>query len=449
MNPADRSADAKTERILPPGGDAGGAVPEQVGPFRILDLVSSSMALVYKAEQDRPRRTVALKIPRGGKLLSRDARERFLREVAAAAAADHAGIVPVLEAGEIDGTPFYTMPFVEGRSLDAFIESERPDLPRRLDVFRRICVVVQTLHERNLVHRDLKPGNLMIDRHGDVRLLDFGLARSCSPDDPAVTGPLCLGTPAFMAPEQTCPGGAPETPAADVYSLGVILYWLLTDTLPYQAGSDPSGIETIRTHRPAPPSHRKPGLTPAYDRLVMSCLDKNPLRRPRSAGDLEARLADTTDRAARGTVTLPGYGLKVAVVLALSCASLGLVLWFFRPPPPKEPGRYLDMNGERVPDHLVPRYLKEKIELQTNVIHKGDGALLLSIPTGSVVGLVAQRRPDGGAWEPIDSPGDKGQVIYIRDGATNHVRLIEGTRTNDGIRMVGRREEVQLVPLAR
>lgn len=298
MNEAGKETDKdgnpaqSTEQAGPPVGDADTPVPERFGSYRILDVISSSqMAYVYKAEQETPRRIVALKIPRCGNLLTRETRERFLREVALASDIDHSGIVTVLEAGEKEGVPYYTMPFIDGRSLDGYLKIEQPDLAVRLDLFQRICQVVDALHQKGLIHRDLKPGNLMIDRHGDVRLLDFGLARSSAADDMLLTGTACVGTPLFMAPEQTLPGQVAITTAADVYSLGVILYWLLADTLPYILdGNKYVAIETIRKHVPEAPSRCKPELSGAYDRLVLSCLDKNPARRPQNAGELKQEL---------------------------------------------------------------------------------------------------------------------------------------------------------------
>jgi serine/threonine-protein kinase len=268
-------------------------VPKQIGKFKILGLVAKSMALVYKAEQDQPRRTVALKIPRGGKLLSGEARDRFLREVDLAIRVDHASVVPVLETGEVDGVPYYTMPFVEGNNLSEYVTTEKADLRKRLDLFLRVCEVVQALHADQLVHRDLKPENILIDKHGGIRLLDFGLAKALAETRQNLTSDQSLlGTLQFMAPEQTKAGQQNEiTAAADVYSLGVILYTLLTDTVPYDVeGSRDAAIETIRTIQPEAPSKRNPMADAKYDKLVLACLRKDPKTRPQTAGEVAALL---------------------------------------------------------------------------------------------------------------------------------------------------------------
>jgi serine/threonine protein kinase len=278
---------------LPLYGMEDANIPRQIGKFKILDLLARGMALVYKAEQENPHRIVALKMPRGGRLLSPEVRQRFLREVGLAARVEHSGIVPVLEAGEIEGTPYYTMPFIEGRSLNEVVSVEEPGFERRLDVFLRVCGVVQALHAQGLVHRDLKPENIMIDRHGDVRLLDFGLAKALAEkDDHLSSSEALLGTLQFMAPEQTRPGAKDQIiPATDVYSLGVILYWLLTDSFPYHvSGPRDAALETIRNLAVEPPSRRKAALSPNLDAVILACLAKEPHSRPQNAEELADQL---------------------------------------------------------------------------------------------------------------------------------------------------------------
>jgi serine/threonine protein kinase len=274
------------------------------------------MALVYKAEQDEPRRIVALKIPRGGKLLSREARDRFLREVRLATGMDHAGIVPVLEAGEMDGAPYYTMPFIEGRSLAEHIVAEKPDLDRRAALFLRVCDVVQSLHAAGLVHRDLKPENIMVDCHGDVRILDFGLARAADDAEPLTGDQTLLGSLQCMAPEQTL-GVRDLTPAADVYALGMILYRLLTDQFPYLAdGSREDVLRTIRECAVRPPSQVASGISKAWDELLAACLQKDPGRRPRTAGEV-AEMVRTVKEGRRLPPQPPSAGLRALVWISI------------------------------------------------------------------------------------------------------------------------------------
>lgn len=196
----------------------------RIGPYRIVTEIAVGMAHLYKAEQEHPRRMVALKMPTGGKLMTQEDRQRFLREIRATTGVDHPGVVPILDAGETpDGLPYYTMPWIEGVSLrEKMKDLERLEAQRLLG---ELCEVVAAIHRAGYVHRDLKPENVMIDHHGRVRLLDFGLAKAYTAadgDGRISAAGVRLGTPHYMAPEQAG-GGDTITPAADVYSLGVIL----------------------------------------------------------------------------------------------------------------------------------------------------------------------------------------------------------------------------------
>ena len=311
-------------------------IPSHIGRFRILGVIGKSQGVVYKAEQDDPHRIVALKIPRGGSLASREARERFRREIALAANLDHAGIVPVFEADEIQGLPYYTMPFIDGESLEQYIEKAKLDQNGRLDLFLRVCNVVQALHAANLVHRDIKPENIMIDRHGDVRLLDFGLARACEQEgaERLTSDSAILGTLQFMAPEQAQEGGLRQiAPATDVYALGVIFYWLLAGVYPYTVdGSREAVARNVREAQPRPPSKVRPDVTLAYDDIVLRALQKEPARRYRNAGELAAALrsvglgggvhAQPSHRGVMGLVLLTGGVLAVVLGIVFGFRAL-------------------------------------------------------------------------------------------------------------------------------
>lgn len=334
---------------LPLPGREEKQIPGRIGPFRILGLLASGMALVYHAEQDSPRRRVALKIPRGGKLLTRESRDRFLREVQLAASLDHAGIVPVLDAGEIDGMPYYTMPWVEGRTFDDYIRAAAPGVDEKLKLFLRLCSVVEALHARHLIHRDLKPANVLVDQHGDIRLLDFGLARALQDEAGISSDQAIMGTLQYMAPEQTrMDSTATITTATDVYALGVMLYVLLTDGMPYRVdGPRDAAMVIIREQVIRPPSESTACDTvPAgLDTVVLKALEKDPRRRFQTAGEL-ARAIQDVERNGRGAEaeSAPSRGARDAMLMGIILAVVILVLaWIFallqrssRPPLPRK-----------------------------------------------------------------------------------------------------------------
>lgn len=333
-------------------------IPDHIGEFRILALISSGMALVYKAEQPSPQRLVALKIPRGGKLLSSESRDRFLREVRLASSLDHAGIVPVLDTGEVDGTPYYTMPFIEGLPLDQHVQKAGLTLTERLQLFHRLCSVVQALHEKDLIHRDLKPANVLVDRYGDVRLLDFGLARALEESTAISMDHSLMGTLQYMAPEQTLPDAARVTTATDVYSLGVVLYWLVTDAYPCPVeGPREAVLSTIRTAPVPVPSSLRPGEGNAYDGVILRALEKEPSRRFQTAGELATALrAAESGRVSQPEQTSVSTGWRTIDFIILGLA-VGLLIFLavvlireFKGPPDgplKRPVRNLSEQIQR------------------------------------------------------------------------------------------------------
>jgi tRNA A-37 threonylcarbamoyl transferase component Bud32 len=447
---------------LPLAGDELDRIPERIGAFRILDVIARGMAVVYKAEQTSPKRLVALKIPRGGRLLSAESRKRFLREMELAARLHHSSIVTVLEAGEVDGVPFYTMPFIDGRSLAGHVVTAQPSRADRLELFRKICAVVQALHAEGLIHRDLKPENILIDRFGDVRLLDFGLARALAEND-GVSGHQLIGTLQYMAPEQTEPANKTTlTPAADVYALGMMLYQLLTDALPYKTdGGLATGVATIRNATIAPPSQMNPDLGADFDPLVMACLDKNPARRPKNAGAVAAALQQTI----RGSP--PGPRRNWARVLAWTLAAAGLVLLAavllsrvpldekiepVTPVPPspdapvvEEPVRMelvkregLDFDlappgGESLPKGLWAAYSHAQQTLRETYDYRRNGALLVSVEE---TGELRWRAGEGDWSARVPVMPDQAAVLYAPGDTDLTIEWTVGDRT------MSRREHV-------
>jgi WD40 repeat protein/tRNA A-37 threonylcarbamoyl transferase component Bud32 len=253
-----------------------GALPEQIGRYRILGrLGAGGMGTVYKAEDTQLRRVVAVKVPRfDGPEESRQlARQRFLREARAAAQVRHPHVCPLHDVGEHDGMPFVVMDFVEGQSLaERLVGGARYEDPA--EAVALVCQVAEALeavHGHGLVHRDVKPGNVLLDRSGRAVLTDFGLARPTDDAEHLTSSGALVGTPAFMAPEQVSLTAEPVGPWTDVYSLGVVLYRLLTGRVPFE-GPMLAVVHSIGYDDPPPPSRFRPDLDSALEAIVQKAM---------------------------------------------------------------------------------------------------------------------------------------------------------------------------------
>lgn len=275
----------------PPPPEPSGELTGQLGRYQILQrLGKGGMGRVYLARDTGLDRLVALKVPQldgGDRALLR---ERFYREARAAATLCHPNICPVHDVGCIDDIPYLTMAYIDGPTLQGWAAESRP-LPELLRVIERVALALQEAHQHGVVHRDLKPSNVMIDRRGEPVVMDFGLARRLDlPDEARLTAPgLLMGTPAYLPPE--CVEGSHDAgPAADVYSLGVILYELLAGRCPY-VGSVMSIITQILHAPPEPPSRWRPDLDPRLDALCLRALAREPHQRYGSMAEFARTVA--------------------------------------------------------------------------------------------------------------------------------------------------------------
>ena len=271
-------------------------LPERIGAYRILQLLGEGgMGVVYEAEQDRPRRRVALKVIKADWGSSERLR-RFEQEFETLGRLHHPGIAQIYEAGTADtafgNQPFFAMEIIHGKPLVNYAAEAKLNTRQRLALMVHVCEAVQHAHERGIIHRDLKPGNILVDENGQPKILDFGLARVTDCDLQATrqtdVGQL-LGTLPYMSPEQVTADPSALDTRSDVYALGVILYELLAGKLPYSLSRQlPEVVHTIQQVDPAPLSQVSREYRGDIETIVAKALEKEKARRYSSAAEMAA-----------------------------------------------------------------------------------------------------------------------------------------------------------------
>ena len=268
-----------------------------IGRYRIERVLGrGGMALVYLGHDAELGRPVAIKLLADNLAGDDSFRARFMREARMAAGLSHVNIVHVYDVGQdSDQRPYIVMEFVDGESLAETIAREGHIPPARVrEIGLDCCRGLQHAHAAGLVHRDIKPHNLLADREGLVKIADFGVARSLEETQLTMVGSV-LGSARYLSPEQAA--GRPVTPAADIYSLGVTLYELLTGRTPHQ-GDSLTELAQQRAVPPPPIAELVPDVPGALETAVMSCLEVDPKRRPRSAAALALALGASDSMAA-------------------------------------------------------------------------------------------------------------------------------------------------------
>jgi len=312
-----------------------------VGDYELLaEIARGGMGVVYKARQVSLNRTVALKMILAGNLASADDICRFRQEAEAAANLDHPHIVPIYEVGEHDGQYYFSMKLIhQGGSLTQALYSGRLQRRQGVGIIATVARAVHHAHQRGLLHRDLKPGNILLDAEDQPHITDFGLARRLEGDSKLTQSGAIVGTPSYMAPEQASAKNE-LTPSADVYALGAILYELLTGRPPYCGASPAETLVQLVTSEPPRPSALNPSIDRDLETVCLKCLDRDPRRRYDSAAafadDLErwlhdepvlARPVTVAHRLRKWTRRNRELSRLVMLVLAMVVIGLGWVQW--------------------------------------------------------------------------------------------------------------------------
>ena len=270
----------------------------EFGDYELLEEIGrGGQGVVYRAHQKSLNRIVALKVIGLGHWATDAQLKRFRREAEAAASLDHPNILPVYEVSEAEGgPPFFSMKFAPGGSLrdSAPTVCNNPHCSAML--MARVARAVHYAHSHGILHRDLKPGNILLDRTGEPLVSDFGLAKLIEPDSGLTRSVLMMGTPSYMSPEQAAGHSRDLTMAVDVYSLGAILYELLTGRPPFQADTAGNTIRLVLEANPVSPVVHNPSVPPDLATICLKCLEKEPARRYPSA----ELLAEELDRFSRG-----------------------------------------------------------------------------------------------------------------------------------------------------
>ncbi|HZT82124.1 MAG TPA: protein kinase [Gemmataceae bacterium] len=273
----------------PAPAPANGPLPRAFGDYELLEEIGrGGMGVVYRARQHHPERIVALKMTLRGELATPEERARFKAEAEAAGKLNHPNIVPVYQTGECDGQAYLSMQYVAGPTLARRV-ADGPLPPR--EAARLVAVIARAVHhahQSGVVHRDLKPSNVILDRDGQPRVTDFGLARCLEGGDSLTRTGAIVGSPSHMAPEQAA--GGRGSVASDVYSLGAILYHLLTGRPPFQAATVLDTLLLVREQEPVQPRRLNPKVDRDLEWICLKCLEKRPELRYRTAEELAGHL---------------------------------------------------------------------------------------------------------------------------------------------------------------
>src|SRR5437588_6971680 len=312
----------------------------ELGDYELVEEVGrGGQGVVFRAHQKSLNRTVALKVISLGQWASKAHVKRFRREAEAAASVDHPCIVPIYEVGERDGSCYFSMKFVEGGQLDEVSKRTPMSMRHAAELIAKIARTVHYAHEHGIVHRDIKPGNILLDQRGQPHLTDFGLAQLVETESTLTRTLEMMGTPSYMSPEQAAGDHTELTRATDVYGLGAVLYRLLTGHPPFAGGTTYETIKLLLETEPRAPRLLNSKIGRDLSTICLKCLEKDPKRRYSSAlalaEDLErwlkhepilARHTGVFTHARKWVRRNPTIAAMTATLLALA-VPLGVVIW--------------------------------------------------------------------------------------------------------------------------
>jgi serine/threonine protein kinase/tetratricopeptide (TPR) repeat protein len=310
------------------------------GDYELLEQIGrGGQGVVFRARQKSLNRIVALKVIGLGHWATEAHLKRFRLEAEAAARLEHPGIVPIHEVGERDGSCYFSMKFVEGGQLDEVVRRAPMSISQAVELIAKVARTVHYAHEHGILHRDIKPGNILLDAKGEPHLTDFGLARLVESESSVTQTLDVLGTPSYMASEQAVGNNAAVSDATDVYGLGAVLYQLLTGQPPFAGGTTYETIRLLCDTEPRNPRALNPKVDRDLSTICLKCLEKDPKRRYASAlalaEDLErwlkhepilARHTGVIGRSRKWVRRNPTSALLTASLIAL-VASAGWIVW--------------------------------------------------------------------------------------------------------------------------
>jgi serine/threonine protein kinase/tetratricopeptide (TPR) repeat protein len=310
------------------------------GDYHLLEVIGrGGQGVVYRARQKSLNRTVALKVIGLGHWATDAHLKRFRREAEAAASLDHAGIVPIYEVGDCDGSCYFSMKLIEGGQLDEVVRREPMPIRRTVELIAKVARTVHYAHDHSILHRDIKPGNILLDAKGEPHLTDFGLARLVETESTVTRTLEVLGTPSYMAPEQAVGNNAAISAITDVYGLGAVLYQMVTGHPPFAGGTTYETIKLLLDTEPRQPRLWNAKIDRDLSTICLKCLEKDPKRRYSSAlalaEDLErwlkhepimARRTGPFTRGMKWVRRNPTSGLLAASLIALTAAAGWIIL---------------------------------------------------------------------------------------------------------------------------